>query len=60
MHHRPCRRARCHLHTDIDGLDIIPSHIDLVGAEIEMLNLKNREKVIKTLLPLSVTNTTTS
>ena len=24
--------------TDIDGLDIIPSHIDLVGAEIEMLN----------------------
>lgn len=36
--------------TDIDGLDIIPSHIDLVGAEIEMLNLKNREKVIKTLL----------
>ena len=36
--------------TDIDGLDIIPSHIDLVGAEIEMLNLNNREKVIKTLL----------
>ena len=36
--------------TDIDGLDIVPSHIDLVGAEIEMLNLKNREKVIKTLL----------
>ncbi len=33
--------------TDIDGLDIIPSHIDLVGAEIEMLQLKNREKVIK-------------
>ena len=25
--------------TDIDGLDIIPSHIDLVGAEIEMLRL---------------------
>ena len=36
--------------TDIDGLDIIPSHIDLVGAEIEMLNLDNREKVIKNLL----------
>ena len=31
--------------TDIDGLDIIPSHIDLVGAEIEMLNLQNREKI---------------
>lgn len=36
--------------TDITGLDIIPSHIDLVGAEIEMLNLDNREKVIKTIL----------
>ena len=36
--------------TDIEGLDIIPSHIDLVGAEIEMLNLKNREKLIGQLL----------
>jgi chromosome partitioning protein len=36
--------------TDIDGLDIIPSHIDLVGAEIEMLNMENREKVMTRLL----------
>ncbi|MCR4603443.1 MAG: AAA family ATPase [Prevotella sp.] len=36
--------------TDIEGLDIIPSHIDLVGAEIEMLNRDNRERVIKNLL----------
>ncbi|MEG2574381.1 MAG: AAA family ATPase [Bacteroides sp.] len=36
--------------TDIEGLDVIPSHIDLVGAEIEMLNLENREKVLKKLL----------
>ena len=36
--------------TDIEGLDIIPSHIDLVGAEIEMLNLNNREMIIKQLL----------
>ncbi len=36
--------------TDIDGLDIIPSHIDLVGAEIEMLNLDHREQVMKNLL----------
>lgn len=36
--------------TDIEGLDIIPSHIDLVGAEIEMLNLPNREKVLAELL----------
>ena len=36
--------------TDIEGLDIIPSHIDLVGAEIEMLNLNDREKILKKLL----------
>jgi chromosome partitioning protein len=36
--------------TDIEGLDIIPSHIDLVGAEIEMLNLENREQILCNLL----------
>ena len=36
--------------TDIDGMDIIPSHIDLVGAEIEMLNAKDRERVLKNAL----------
>ncbi len=36
--------------TDISGLDIIPSHINLVGAEIEMLNIQNREHVISKLL----------
>ena len=36
--------------TDIDGLDIVASHINLVGAEIEMLKLENRETVMKRLL----------
>lgn len=36
--------------TDIAGLDIVPSHVDLVGAEIEMLNIQGRERVIKKLL----------
>jgi chromosome partitioning protein len=36
--------------TDINGLDIIPSHINLVGAEIEMLSVPNREKVLKNIL----------
>ena len=36
--------------TDVPGLDLIPSHIDLVGAEIEMLNLPQREKVMAKLL----------
>jgi len=33
--------------TEIEGLDLMPSHIDLVGAEIEMLNMPDREKVLK-------------
>ena len=36
--------------TDIEGLDIIPSHIDLVGAEIEMLNMENRERMVSKIL----------
>ena len=36
--------------TDVENLDIIPSHIDLVGAEIEMLNKKNRESIMLNLL----------
>jgi chromosome partitioning protein len=35
------------LNSEINGLDLIPSHIDLVGSEIEMLNMPNREKVLK-------------
>lgn len=38
------------LKSDIEGFDIIPSHIDLVGAEIEMLNLANREKILLNVL----------
>ena len=38
------------LKTDIPFLDLIPSHIDLVGAEIEMINYPNREMVLKQLI----------
>jgi chromosome partitioning protein len=38
------------LKSEIPNLDIIPSHIDLVGAEIEMINHPNREMVMKNLL----------
>jgi chromosome partitioning protein len=38
------------LSCSIPGLFILPSHIDLVGAEIEMLELPNREKVLKLVL----------
>ena len=33
--------------TSIETLKIIPSHIDLVGAEIEMLNITDRENIMK-------------
>jgi len=38
------------LKSEIPNLDLIPSHIDLVGAEIEMINYPNRELVLKNIL----------
>ncbi|WPR75882.1 AAA family ATPase [Algoriphagus sp. NG3] len=35
------------LKTEIENLDLVPSHIDLVGAEVEMINLDNREEKMK-------------
>lgn len=38
------------LQTKQDTLHLLPSHIDLVGAEIEMINLPNRERKMKQVL----------
>ncbi len=38
------------IQTEIGNLHMIPSHINLVGAEIEMLNDENRESVLKNAL----------
>ena len=35
------------LNSSTPNLDIIPAHIDLVGAELELINLPNREKMMK-------------
>jgi chromosome partitioning protein len=35
------------IQTHNPNLDILPSHIDLVGAELEMINLPNREHMLK-------------
>ncbi len=35
------------LHTQTPNLDLIPAHIDLVGAEIELINLPSREKMMR-------------
>lgn len=36
--------------TDIEGLDIVPSSINLVGADVELMSFKKREFVLKELL----------
>ncbi len=36
--------------TKVKNLDVLPSHIDLVGAEIELLNVDNREYVLSNLI----------
>ena len=35
------------LNTATPFLDLIPAHIDLVGAEVEIINLPNREKMMR-------------
>jgi chromosome partitioning protein len=34
--------------TEIENLFLVPSHIDLVGAEVEMVNMEEREERMKT------------
>ncbi len=38
------------LETEVENLDILPSNINLAGAEVELVYMKNREKVLKTAL----------
>ena len=38
------------INSEINGLDLMPSNVDLVGAEIELLNLPNREKILKQII----------
>lgn len=33
--------------TDLDFLDLVPAHINLVGAEIEMIDREERERILK-------------
>ena len=40
--------------TCVDGLDILPSNIDLAGAEVELVYVKDREKVLKRVLERAV------
>lgn len=35
------------IHTDVKNLDIIPASVDLAGAEVELVQIEGREKVLK-------------
>lgn len=45
-----CSIQECILDTEVDFLKVVPSHIDLVGAEVEMVNLTNREEKMREVL----------
>lgn len=42
--------AQSLIKTAIPGLSIIPSSIDLLGAEVELVNMQNRERCLKDIL----------
>lgn len=42
-----CSVSDCIYKTKLDFLDVIPSHIDLVGIEIESINMIDREYLLK-------------
>ncbi len=49
-----CNPAEIIHQTPFENIDIIPSHINLVGAELEMVQMENREKRLRNLLiPIS-------
>jgi len=50
MLHRDVDPKNVLLETQLKNLHILPSHIDLVGAEIEMLNQPSRERRMKNVI----------
>ena len=38
------------LHTQVEGLDILPANVDLSGAEVEIVYKRNREKILRNAL----------
>lgn len=42
-----CSLHECLIKTDIENLDILPSNVNLAGAEIELIGIKDREYILK-------------
>lgn len=38
------------IHTEFEGIDIIPANMNLAGAELEIIDMKNRESILKNAL----------
>lgn len=47
MHHRKLDPVKVIMSTTTPNLFLLPAHIDLVGAEIEMINLSDRERMMR-------------
>lgn len=45
-----CTVSECLTKSSIPGLTVIPAGIQLMGAEIELVNVENRESIFKTLI----------
>ncbi len=46
---KPFDAEQCILHS-VEGVDLLPSTIELAGYEAEIINAKNRERVLKTFI----------
>ena len=42
-----CSLEECLIKTNIENLDILPSNVNLAGAEIELIGIKDREYILK-------------
>lgn len=42
-----CTLEECKIHTPIKNLDILPSNVNLAGAEIELIGIEGREFILK-------------
>ena len=52
---KPFDAEQCILHSN-EGVDLLPSTIELAGYEAEIINAKNRERVLKTYIDKVKTN----
>lgn len=42
-----CQVRDCLVHTDFERLDVIPSNVNLAGAEIDLIGIEDREFILK-------------